>query len=129
MAKVKILIDTDVFIDYLNRGFLGRIFENKQFQIYYSIVTKKELLSKPGLRDNEKKAILSILRQHRLVPLKPRITIIYSELRRKYPAIEKEDALIAASALVLRIPFLTRNSKHFKMIKGLTLFIGSPHPL
>ena len=126
MAKVKILIDTDVFIDYLNTGFLDRVFEDKQFQVYYSIVTRKELLSKPGLRDTEKKAILATLRQHRLIPLNPRITNIYSDLRRKYPAIEKEDMLIAASGLVMRMPLLTRNSKHFKMIEGLTLFIGSP---
>ena len=44
MAKIKLLIVTEIFIDYLNSGSLRTIFESKDFEIYYSVVTKKELL-------------------------------------------------------------------------------------
>ncbi len=124
MAKVRFLIDTDVFIDYLNTGFLRAIFESKDFEIYYSVVTRKELLSKRGLKEAERQAILFTLKQHRIIPLNNRITTRYSELRRKYPFLEKEDALIAATALVRSLPLLTRNWKHYKAIEGLILFRG-----
>jgi predicted nucleic acid-binding protein len=37
---------------------------------------------------------------------------------------EKEDALIAATALVKKLPLVTRNVKHYKSIQGLILFKG-----
>jgi len=124
VAKVKLLIDTDIFIDYLNTGFLSTIFENKNFEIYYSVVAKKELLSKRGLKEAERQAILITLKRYRIIPLNSRIAQIYSDLRRKYRSLEKEDALIAATALVRKLPLVTRNWKHYKMIEGLTLFRG-----
>jgi predicted nucleic acid-binding protein len=122
VAKVRFLIDTDIIIDYLNTGFLRAIFESKDFEIYYSVVTRKELLSKRGLKEAERQAILFTLKQHRIIPLNNRITAMYSELRRKYPFLEKEDALIASTALVRRLPLVTRNWKHYKAIEGLVLF-------
>lgn len=124
MAKVKLLIDTDIFIDYFNTGLLSTILESKEFEIYYSIVTKKELLSKRGLKEAERQAILLTLKRYHIIPLDNRITRVYSNLRCKHPNLEKEDALIAATALVYRLPLITRNWKHYKVIKGLTLFKG-----
>ncbi len=125
MAKVKLLIDTDIFIDYLNTGFLSTVLESKSFEIYYSVVTKKELLSKRGLKEAERQAILLTLKRCRIIPLDNRIAGFYSDLRRKQPFLEKEDALIAATALVRRLPLVSRNWKHYKVIKGLTLFKGA----
>jgi predicted nucleic acid-binding protein len=122
LAKVKLLIDTDILIDYLNTGLLGAIFEGRGFEVYYSVVTKKELLSKPGLKDAERQAILFTLRRHRIIPLDDRIAGTYSDLRRRHPSLEKEDALIAATALVKKLPLVTRNLKHYKSIEGLILF-------
>ncbi|MBI3812539.1 MAG: type II toxin-antitoxin system VapC family toxin [Nitrospirae bacterium] len=124
MAKVKLLIDTDIVIDYLNTGLLRTIFEDRGFEVYYSVVTKKELLSKPGLKETERQAVLFTLRRHRIIPLDDRITGTYSDLRRRYPSLEKEDALIAATALVKKLPLVTRNVKHYKNIQGLILFKG-----
>jgi predicted nucleic acid-binding protein len=125
VAKVKLLIDTDIFIDYLNTGFLGTILESKGFEIYYSVITKKELLAKPGLKASERQAVLLTLKRHRIIPLDDRITRLYSDLRRQHPSLEKEDALIAATALVRKLPLVTRNWKHYKAIEGLTLFRGT----
>lgn len=122
MAKVSVLVDTDVFIDYLNTGRFHTLFDSKRFTVYYSIITKKELLTKPGLRDTERESILAELSRCRLIPLSDAIATRYSELRRLFPAIEKGDALIAASALVKRLPLLTRNKRHFQMVKELALF-------
>jgi len=125
VAKIKLLIDTDIFINYLNTGFLSTILEGKDFEIYYSVVTKKELLSKPGLKEAERHAIQFILKRYRIIPLDERIARRYSDLRNLYPSLEKEDALIAATALVRRLPLVTRNWRHYKTVKGLTLFKGT----
>jgi len=125
VAKVKLLIDTDIVIDYLNAGLLRTIFEDRRFEVYYTVVTKKELLSKAGLKETERQAVLFTLRRHRIIPLDDRITGVYSDLRRRYPSLEKEDALIAATALVKKLPLVTRNVKHYKNIQGLILFKGT----
>ncbi len=122
MAKVKLLIDTDIFIDYFNLGSLQAVFQSKGYEIYYSIITKKELLSKPGLKESERQTIISTLGRYRIILLDDRITITYSKIRYDYPALEKEDALIAATALTRKLPLLTRNWKHYKIVAGIALF-------
>jgi len=122
MAKISLLVDTDVFIEYFNRGRYAALFGPAVFAVHYSVVTRKELLAKRGLSEAERKAILGELRRHRVVGLSDAIVRRYSELRQRHPVLEKEDALIAATGLVRRLPLVTRNRKHFTPIAGLTLF-------
>lgn len=122
MAKISLLVDTDIFIDYFNTGRFHALFDSDRFTVYYSIVTKKELLTKPGLRDAERDAIEAELRRCRLVPLSDSITTKYSDLRRRYPSLDKGDALIAATTLVKRLPLLTRNKRHYRMVQDIDLF-------
>jgi predicted nucleic acid-binding protein len=122
MAKVSVLVDTDIFIDYFNESRFHALFDSARFTLYYSIVTKKELLTKPGLRDSERESILVELTRCRLIPLSDSIAARYSDLRRRHPSLDKGDALIAATALVKRLPLMTRNKRHFQMVAGLTLF-------
>lgn len=122
MAKVSLLVDTDIFIDYFNTGRFSALFDSSRFTVCFSIVTKKELLTKPGLRDTEREAIEAELRRSRLVPLSNSITTKYSDLCRLHPSLNKEDALIAATALVKHLPLLTRNTRHYRMIQGIVLF-------
>jgi predicted nucleic acid-binding protein len=121
MAKVSVLVDTDIFIDYFNQGRFHALFDSTRFTIYYSTITKKELLTKPGLRDTERESIQAELSRCRLITLSDSITARYSDLRRRFPALDKADALIAATALVKRLPLMTRNKRHFRMVTGLTL--------
>ena len=65
------------------------------------------------------------LKRYRVIPLDDRIARKYSELRGRYQALEKADALIAATALVRKLPLVTRNIRHFQNIDGLTIFAGS----
>jgi len=84
----------------------------------FQLVTKKELLSKPWLREVERQAILFELSRRRIVKLTETITVRYSELRDRCPSLGKEDALIAACALVKHLSLVTRNNKHFQVIAG-----------
>ena len=124
MAAISVLVDTDIFIDYFNSGRFSTIFDSSRFTVYYSVVTKKELLSKPGLRDAERQTILAELARCRIINLTESITVRYTELRGRYSSLAKEDALIAASALIRKMPLITRNKRHFQVVKGLTI-IGS----
>jgi predicted nucleic acid-binding protein len=122
MATVSVLVDTDIFIDYFNSGRFSPLFDSSRFTLYYSIVTKKELLAKSGLRDSERESILNELSRCRLIMLSDSITARYAELRRRHLSLEKGDALIAATALVKRLPLLTRNRRHYRIIPDLVLF-------
>ena len=127
MAKIKLLVDTDIFIDYFNHGKFSELFNHPKIDVHYSVVTRKELLSKSGLKDSEKKAIEAVLTRCREIFLNFRITELYTEIKRRYPSLEKEDALIAATALSRHLPLVTRNRRHFKFIQGLTLFSPPPN--
>lgn len=122
MAKISVLVDTNVFIDYFNTGRFHTLFDSARFTVSYSIITKKELLTKSGLRDSERKAILSELSSCRLIPLSDSIAARYSDLRRRLPALDKGDALIAVTALVKQLPLVTRNKRHFRVVKELVRF-------
>ncbi len=120
--KINILIDTDVFIDYLNHQLFRDFFESGRFQVFYSIVTKKELLAKEGLSSNETKEIRNLLKKFRLISFNSAIVEKYSELRKNHPHLEKEDCLIAATAIIKKIPLATRNYKHYRFFKNLVLY-------
>ena len=124
MEKINLLIDTDVFIDYFNTGRFFTILENDSFVVYYSIVTEKELLSKRGLKASEKEAILYALKNYRRIKIDNVIALKYSELKQLYPSLDREDILIAATAITKNLPLVTSNYKHYRRIKELILFTG-----
>lgn len=121
MGENQFLVDTDILIAYLNRRSYRSYVENPLNRIYYSAITKKELLSKTGLKASERQAILHLLRRFRLVRIDQTVANEYSRLRTSYASLAKGDALIAASALVRRMPLLTQNLRHFRRVQGLVL--------
>ncbi len=124
MEKINLLVDTDIFIDYFNTGRFDTILENRLFVIYYSVVTEKELLSKKGLRSSEKEAIRYALKNYRRININNSIASTYSHLRNEHPTIDKEDSLIAATAITKKLPLVTGNYKHYRKIEELILFTG-----
>ena len=120
MGENQLLVDTDILIAYLNHKAYRAYLENPKNRIYYSAITKKELLSKQGLRASERQAILTLLHRFRLIRLDQRISSEYSRLRLTHPSLQRGDALIAASALVRHLP-LTQNLRHFRVLKTLVL--------
>ena len=121
MGENQLLVGTDILIAYLNRRAYRSYLENPRSKVYYSAVTKKELLSKRGLKSSERRAILALLRRFRLIRVNQQISNQYSRLRAAYPSLSKGDALVAASALVRKLPLLTQNLRHFRVVKGLVL--------
>ena len=124
MARIKLIIDTDIFIDYLKGISPAKaVFRTKDIDIYCSVLTKKELLSKPGLKDSERKRIISIFRRLRIISIDSDISLKYSLLLTKYhdSHLQPPDAIIAATAWSKKLPLLTRNKKHFSYIEEIRL--------
>lgn len=124
MARIKLLIDTDIFIDYLKGVSPAKaVFRSRDIDIYCSILTKKELLSKPGLKDSERKKIIGILRDLKTISIDPDISLKYSDLLAKHHdnRLQPPDAIIAATAWSKKLPLLTRNRRHFSYIEEIKL--------
>lgn len=120
--KINLLVDTDVFIEYLNHQLFSEIFESDLFHVYYSVVTKKELLSKEGLSVEERLEIRKMLRRYRIVPLDYSVLDRFSDLIALHPLSPKEDTLIAATAISKDFYLATRNHRHFRIFQKLKLY-------
>jgi predicted nucleic acid-binding protein len=124
MAKIRLLVDTDILIDYLNRVKPARdIFSTDSIQIYCSILSKKELLTKQGLSASEKKKINDMLSTIRVLKIDNDIHHKYMMLIEKYGTLGASipDYIIAATAWAKNLPLLTRNNKHFRHIEEIKL--------
>ena len=117
-------VDTDIFIDYLNGiEWTREILDSSRYRVYYSTVTRKELLTKPGLSSTERHQIRILLLRHRLILVDEKIAERFSRLLQKYNhhGLRKADALIAATACSRKLPLLTRNIRHYRFISEITL--------
>jgi predicted nucleic acid-binding protein len=87
------------------------------------MVTKKELLAKPGVSSTERHRIRMLLLKHRLIPVDEAIAERFSSLLMKYVdhGLRKADALVAATAWSRTLPLVTRNARHYRFISETTL--------
>lgn len=119
------LVDTSVLIDVLRgEGAAGAALRRARLAglLHASEVTRLEVLA--GMRTQEEGptlALLAILQWH---PVDSRVTEIAGELGRRWlpgnRGIDSADLAIAATAVLLDVPLLTRNVKHFPMFEGLS---------
>jgi predicted nucleic acid-binding protein len=127
MAKIRILIDTDIIIDSL-KGIRAakELFRTEGVDLYCSILTKKELLSKGGLKDSERKRIINLLARMKVLRIDDDINNKYFSLMKAYGENPDRiaDYIIAATAWSKKLPLLTRNRKHFEYIKEIRLSPG-----
>ena len=125
------LIDTDIIIysikgnEVVHKNFLK--YQNYPKSI--SIVTYGELLFGAKKSQNVDKNLAVVYRIKELFPVigidKPIIETfsgIKLSLRKEGNPIDDMDLLIASTALTLNLTVVTNNEKHFKKIKGLSIF-------
>jgi predicted nucleic acid-binding protein len=113
------LADTGIFILWYRGDSQARLFfRNPAIEIYYSRVTRRELL-RPPISDAERTRLLKLLAGMRLINPDNQITAAYSDLLSRYPylRVHLADALIAASAWVKQLPLVTTNLRHFQQIR------------
>jgi predicted nucleic acid-binding protein len=122
MAGIKnYLVDTDIFIDYFNgKNWAKAFFTDPPGRLYYSKITRKELLSITGISGKEKKEINKALGCITIIDVDNQIAAKASEIIQNHK-IQVNDALIASTALVKNMTLVTRNQKHFRNIHGIEL--------
>ena len=112
------LVDTGVFILYFRRNCRAvDFFRATSAVIYYSQVTRKELLRSP-ISSRERGRVLTFLQRYRLVNPDAQIAEGFSSLLEKYPYLKDHlaDALIAATAWKKSLEVVTTNPRHFEPI-------------
>jgi predicted nucleic acid-binding protein len=110
-----LLVDTDVFIDHL-RG-AHRLRTDMADQVWYSVVTRCELLAGSSVDEGVVDTLLGAFRE---VPIDRAVAERAGRLRREV-GIRTADALISASALERGAALLTRNFRDFQPVPGLTV--------
>jgi predicted nucleic acid-binding protein len=88
--------------------------------IFVSVVTELELLSHPGLTEEDMAEIQQLLTSVVIFPLESRLAQLAGALRRQYH-LKTPDSVVAATALLTRTTLVTRNIRDFQGIDGLSL--------
>lgn len=123
MHLQKILIDTDVLIDFLRKKDAAkRVLESalQSGDLYLSVITVAELFA--GMRSAEAKTTEELIAGFTLISVDDSIARRAGELRRRHPTVLLPDCLIAASALQEECLLLTGNRKDYPF-EGLSFFL------
>jgi len=107
-----VLVDTDVLVDHL-RG--HRPFDPGSDRVFCSVITRSELFAGTGTDEEAVRRLLAPIVE---IPVDRDLAEAAGRLRRT-TRIALPDALIAATALALPAPLLTRNKRDFGRVKGL----------
>ena len=117
-------LDTNAIIYYLDEDptvipLLEPIL-GQDMAIFVSVVTELELLSHPGLTEEDMAEIQQLLTSVVIFPLESRLAQLAGALRRQYH-LKTPDSVVAATALLTRTTLVTRNIRDFQGIGGLSL--------
>jgi len=117
----KYLIDTNTAIDYLDNKLPDKANSLiDSIESFISVITRMELLAWPGAT-LQQTAILEDFTYSSLVyPLEEPVILKAIEIRRTYKT-KLPDAIIAATAMVYNLRLISRNTKDFKNITGLSV--------
>ncbi len=123
----KIVVDTDVIIDYLKKKQPGAELLKKayrNYRLHVTSVTVYELMY--GVQKSGKTGLINRLLDYVTVipfdgPAAKKAAALHHALVSKGMDIGVKDAFIAAICEVHKLPLLTRNVKHFNRIPGLKL--------
>ena len=107
------MVDTDVLIDHL-RG--HQKLDSSDGLLAYSVVTRCELFA--GAHGDEQ--VMALLEGMIEIPVDGSIAEAAGLIRRHHGT-RIADAMIAATAVDIGVPLMTRSRRHFEGIKGLKL--------
>ena len=125
-----VLIDSDLLIDLANNDLASKsrlIAESKIAILAISVITQMELVI--GCRNKQElEALNKLLLQFQIIQLSENISTKAEQLVRYYylsHGLLIADALIAATAIELQIPLLSKNQRDYCFIQDLNLL---PYP-
>ena len=122
----KAVIDSDILIDVLRRQEKAKVFiENitKGGEVCISALTEAEILSGKDCKDKTKREKTEdLLSFFQVIDVTQSIARKGAELRREHD-VPLHDAIIAATAIELKIPLHSRNVNDFKRIQDMKLIV------
>lgn len=110
----KLLIDTDVLIDFLRGKPVARQLLESAIPTYsacVSVVTVAEIIA--GMRPSEEKATEEFLQGFVVIPVSEEIARLAGSLRNRHKRVLLPDCLIAATALAGAAALLTFNRRDY----------------
>lgn len=118
------VFDSNILIYHIN-GQLDSVMEQALYgcfeqPAYISTITAMEVLSWPGHSDESVEMTAAFLEVFDEITIDAEIKVVAIKIRRNY-RLKLPDAIIAATALHLGLPLITRNVKDFKDIPELRL--------
>lgn len=115
------LLDSCVAIDSFRGAAAARAAIDAAGTLVASEIVRFELLA--GMRQGEEEIAEELFETVHWVPVDEAVSrragALFREYSSGYPGIDDADYLIAATALELELPLLTRNVRHFPMLPGL----------
>ncbi|MHC5933025.1 PIN domain-containing protein [Nostoc sp.] len=124
------IVDTDILID-TGRGVLEAVkcLQNLKVSsgLAISIITQMELMVGCANK-TELQTLENFLKQFYIIKIDPAVSDTAVDLLRSYRlshGLLIADSLIAATAIVLNYPFITKNQRDYRFIQGLNLL---PYP-
>ena len=119
MSGIDLLVDTNILLYILEGN--SKMLPYLESNLWVSEITEMELLGVPNIRPEEVKQIKSLLNDCVVITFNQDIKKQTISLKQKHK-IKLPDAIIAATALYLKIPLLTAD-KGFKKIDSLDMVL------
>ncbi len=121
------LIDTNIVIDYLANKLSDKANELiDSIDSKISVITRMELLAWPGANTKQTFILKEFINASQVFALDEPIILMAIEIRKAYK-VKLPDAIITATALVNKLIIITRNTKDFNKIEGLSVI--NPHDI
>ena len=123
MSGNKIALDTNIIL-YLLAGdeTVSSFLQDKE--AFISVVTELEFIGYPDISATEVARIKAFIGDCTVVNISEEIKGVYANLRKRY-RLKLGDAIAAATALSLDIPFMSADN-HFKKVEELQLTLYNP---
>lgn len=128
MVMQKVVLDTDVIIDFTRRfsnlidSLLDQVSEHKLRLFIPSVVVSELIAGQETKGDEELARLERLISRFEFVVSDYKVAKLTGTLLRDYKTLKLADAIVAATALSLNAKLATRNKKDFEGIKGLKFF-------
>ena len=120
------LLDTSVIIDFLRQKEKRKtlLYRLSEYELFSSIISHSEVFSGKSVWENEeaRKTVQTVFSDITIIPLTQKLSE-YAGYIKAHQSISLIDCIIAATAIQENIELVSLNTKDFKLIEGIRLYL------